>query len=272
MNRSIFAVICLLILPIVITIASMTSSAVLTTGGTVEVTFTWYDLLLIPVILAYGLYPIAYSTEKLFRPTVIKKIINEYRWIKYIMYFEIPILFISVVILIPLLYDPSSPNTDPFGSLISFSWSVLAGIIWILIIRKKGYQFYFAKAYVTKCLENNDSISRIKEINRGLDYYNNFLQVNISSKIDNINEIKTKFSSGSVEEQNNIIRLLSEAFESSDRVKPREVLRNSYNVQIAQVSQIDRIKRMFSEKGIVITLVLPIAGIAVSIYGSLPKS
>jgi hypothetical protein len=129
------------------------------------------------------------------------------------MYFEIPILLISILLIIMQLTES---ETVTAGALTALAWPILAGIIWILIVRKKDYQHYFGKAYIIETLENSDSLSRIKDINYGLDYYNKYLQ-SYGNKIANMNEIKSKFSNSSIEEQKNIIRPLAQAFDTDDK-------------------------------------------------------
>ena len=87
MNRSILPIIFLLVIPIGIYISEFFQKYINIYGFGAYPT----DLLFI-LVLAYGFSPIFYSSEKFFRGKNAKTRINEYLWVKRILYFEFPIL------------------------------------------------------------------------------------------------------------------------------------------------------------------------------------
>jgi hypothetical protein len=220
------------------------------------------DLLLI-LVLAYGFSPIFYSSEKFFRGKNAKTRINEYQWVKRILYFEIPIL---IVLLGIQVYRHALPGANTVEALtLEFAFAVIAGIIWLLLVKRIGYQYHIARAYIAKSLEEKDGIEKTRSVIKSIKYYNSYLQGRLGESITDIDEVQSKFSNFDVDKRNDTTRKISQAFESEDAIKVKQILTDVFEIKIAPTHKMQKIKNMFSERGIVVVIILPVTTIIVTL-------
>ena len=256
MNRSILPIIFLLVIPIGIYISEFFQKHINIYGFGAYPT----DLLFI-LVLAYGFSPIFYSSEKFFRGKNAKTRINEYLWVKRILYFEFPIL---IVLVAKQILERKLPLTNsPEAIAIELSFAVLAGSIWLLLVKRRGYQYHIARAYITKSLEEKDGIEKTGSAIKSIKYYSRYLQGKLGESID-IDEVQSKFSNFDVDKRNDTILKISQAFESENKEKVKEVLKDLFEIKIVPTHQTDKIKEMLSEKGIVVLIIIPVIQIIVS--------
>jgi hypothetical protein len=257
MNRSILPILFLVLIPIGITISNLISDPVITYFNII---FYGGDFAFI-LIFMYALYPILYSTEKFFREHIVKSRINEYRSVKHILYFEFPIM----IILLILIYYPRivreyiGPNLAyPIHEYIgpNLAYPVLASVIWILIVRRKEYQYYFARTYLYESIKKKDSIEKTKFFISSIKYYSRYLQTKIGLEV-NIDNVRSKFSNKNIDDQNYIIQSLSQAFKTEDKGKPKEILKEIFDIEVTPINRMGKLKNIFSENGIIVIIIFP---------------
>lgn len=257
MKRDILPILFFILIPIGITISNFISEPLI---KYFNISFYGGDFAFI-LIFIYALYPILYSTDKFFSENTSKSRINEYQKIKHILYFEFPLMIILLVIIyypriIHEYFDPNLayPVHEYFGP--NLAYPVLGSIIWILIVRRKEYQYYFARTYLYESTKKKDSIEKTKNFIDSIRYYSRYLQKKIGLEV-NIDNVRSKFSNKSVNDQNIIIQSLSQAFKTEDKGKPKEILKEIFDIEVTPINRMSKLKNIFSENGIIVIIIFP---------------
>jgi hypothetical protein len=268
MNRSILPIIFLLVIPIGI-IISHNFETPIDTNPESEQSYVFYiSNLAFILVFAYGVYPKFYSSEKFFGGKAAKTTINEYQWVKRILYFEIPVLIILTVIS-ALAIARLLTLSFSYMPLDEIAYPVIAGIIWLFLVKKRGYQYHIAHAYIIKSLEEKNSIEKTRNVIKSIKYYSSYLHSKLGESIGDIDKVQSKFSKLDIDKRNDTILKISQAFDSEDEEKVKQVLIDVFEIEITPTKQTDKLKNMFSEKGLVVYLIIPVTGLIVSIVGML---
>ncbi|HEY7227809.1 MAG TPA: hypothetical protein VH481_06760 [Nitrososphaeraceae archaeon] len=219
-------IIILVVLPVVITVLSYQTNQ--------PTIYTVFGYEIVPIdslyILSfvYAVCPIRHSSRALFKESDPKNKIDEFICVKNILYVIVPI-FISLVIYEKVfsfnyyygfLYDY---YIVPVGA--NFSYSVIAGIIWLVIhTERKEFRFYFAKACISIITDKINDIKRLNYLLMGLKSYDKYLQKNLKLQINNLPKTYSMIIFDSNIDENEVIKSISAAFISEDKLKPAKYL------------------------------------------------
>ena len=140
----------------------------------------------------------------------------------------IPIFFIQGT---PNTYaPPSDANYGIFAPLNTFTYSVIAGVLWITIQnRKKDFKFYFAKVYFHIIANDKDKSKKVAYLIKVIRAYDSYLKRSLNLQI-NTEEVYSKVICSSDIDIDKSIVEISESFENqNDKLEPIRVISKIVN-------------------------------------------
>jgi hypothetical protein len=243
------------------------------------------------MIVLYPLSSVVYSTANYFKNRNYRNLIIEYEYIKKIIYVLFPffVLYIISVLLgqprFPFPYPVDNSNeaannirliADAFLYFkIAALFAVTSALLKIiLLLAKKNFQFYFAKACFNLSSEKQyNKVDKMRYFLRGLYFYNKYLNRNLGLQISRLEDICYNIMIKS-EDDNREINSVCQAFESSDKLHPikhfsRYQKENSEPFLIKD-SPGERIQQWITILGTLVSILSGILGIIILIP-SFPK-
>jgi hypothetical protein len=204
-----------------------------------------YDVLLVfalgcdIIVIAYGLYPIIFNTEKYFKRRGYENIVVEFEFVK-------KLLFVGITILVILTIDDQFFTYSHISNylalhylpLYDFSFAVWVSSITVVTgalfrittqIGKKEFRFYLAKAYCTIVLKKEDELDKMKYLFLFLDSYNKYLQRKIKFGIKSTNKIYSDLIHIDTSKKNEIMKSMCECLDGN-RLKLAKYLSTFYKV------------------------------------------
>jgi hypothetical protein len=212
------------------------------TNATISDTYRVGIFLPIPflgICLLYGLYPLKCHANDYFRKKGDRNAINEYTFVKNILYIGIPMMvFLSSIYYIGLS-NTVSPSSFLLGNIVYFSqvslqYSITAGALWMLshMIRKE-FRYYLAKAYINGILDSDDNTKKMHLLIKAVNSYNKYLMRFLKLQIDTLRVYSTLVVDSKVPISDHIISL-SESFDDNDKFMPARRICQIMNAQNAE--------------------------------------
>jgi hypothetical protein len=271
-------IIILVTIPLVVTILSYTIDQ--------PTIYTIFGYEIVPIdslyILSfvYAFYPIRYTSRELFKETDPQNKIDEYKYVKNILYFIIPI-FIALSIYEKAVYY--GYHNDYYSDVLyryyilavgaNLSYSVIAGIIWLLIhIERKNFRFYYAKACISIISDKINDIKRSNYLLLGLKSYDKYLQKNLKLQIYDIPKTYSKIIFDSNTDENEVIRSIREAFMSEGTLKPAKYLSKISDLENPENFLIDKsLAHEVKDVAIFFATVIPVVIAIIQLFMQSPK-
>jgi hypothetical protein len=118
-----------------------------------------------------------------------------------------------------------------FGLLANFIFSVIAGIIWMILVSfRKELEYYFAKTLFQTATQEESS-NKAEYLVKGIKIYDKYLRRRLNLEINNAKKIYSKILSDPNLDKNESIRMISESFNGRDKFQPIKVLSQIANVE-----------------------------------------
>lgn len=224
----------------------------------------------------YAVYPIRYTSKELFKETDSKNTIDEYRYVKNILYIIIPIFIALVIYEKVFSYDYYYDVLYRYYIVdvgANLSYSVIAGIIWLVIhIERKDFRFYYAKASISIISCKINDIKRSNYLLMGLKSYDKYLQKNLKLQINDIPKTYSKIIFDSNMDENEVIRSISAAFMSEDTLKPAKYLSKISRVKNPEDFLIDKsFAHDVKDVAIFFATVIPVVIAIIQLFMQSPK-
>jgi hypothetical protein len=210
-------------------------------GGTVHITMSrLYFISFVTFIFSF--IPINYNTIKL---RGIDNLIFEYKYVKIILYIEIPLLVFATVIKAATFIELLSIDNNTLillinGLIVNLGISVTAGIIYIILQAVRvDLRYYFAKA----CFEAIPTVEletrKANYLIKGIKFYDKYLRRTLNLQINDVKRIYSKILSDSNIDKNETMQLIVNNFNSDDKLKPLKFLSRISNIQESEKFLID---------------------------------
>ena len=201
------------------------------------------DVIFIFISVAFGISPIFCNNIGQFKKYTKDKT-EEYRWVRKIVSIEIPILIVLTIFYYSymVLPDFTLPSDGLTIWILNYLYSlnyyitfaVIGGFLWIAFNHtNKEFNYYLAR----ECFENiakKNEVSKIECIERGLNYYNRYLEKVLKLQIDDINEVISKILADPGVDKYMAIEWICKAFENNEKLKPVSSISTILNIQEAQ--------------------------------------
>ena len=143
------------------------------------------------IVIAYGLSPLIFSTEKYSKKRSHENIVVEFEFIKKIVFTAMTILIILVIADESSLISYYLPLFDFFLAIFTSSLAVAIGAVLRIAtqVTKKEFMLYLAKGYCMIASRKEDNLDKMKCLFLSLDSYNKYLLRNVKLGVKNINKI-----------------------------------------------------------------------------------
>jgi len=107
----------------------------------------------------------------------------------------------------------------------NLGFSVTAGIIWmILVTARKELRYHFAKVLFQSATHEREGSKKAQYFVKAVKAYDKYLRGTLNLEINNTKKIHSKIIADPDSNKNESIRLISESFESNDKVEPIKTL------------------------------------------------
>jgi hypothetical protein len=110
-----------------------------------------------------------------------------------------------------------------FGLLANFVFSVIAGIIWMILVSFRKLEYNFAKTLFQTATQEESS-NKAEYLVKGIKIYDKYLRRRLNLEINNAKKIYSKILSDPNLDKNESIRMISESFNGKDKFQPIKVL------------------------------------------------
>jgi hypothetical protein len=200
------------------------------------------DLIFVSIVIAFALCPIFYNNIGQFKKYSKDKT-KEYRCVKKIILIEISILIILTILNYFYLLSPDLLHSDEFtywivGYLSNLNYfiayAVTGGLLWIAFNHtNKEFNYYLARGCFENIGEKNE-VSKIEYVERGLKYYNRYLEKVLKLQINDIDEVISKILADPGVDKYMAIEWICKAFESKEKLKPVSSISTILNIQEVQ--------------------------------------
>ncbi len=191
----------------------------------IEVNYTagfYSELVIILIILIYSLLPATLSAKKHFKIRTFEKYVIEFGFLKKSMYIGIPLL-IAIYTYVGVYSAPYNPENPDYSYTLLGGLLLIVGSTFLRIISnisQTNFRFYYARGCFHLMSKETDETNKMNYFIMALNSYNKYLKRNLKLHISNINNIYSKIISDSIVDKYELIKSISTAFESNDKLKP----------------------------------------------------
>ena len=186
---------------------------------------------LLTVMFVFAIVPAAYSSETFFRKRGEKNGVDEYLYIKKILYISLAVLIITTISLYYFYayrenISPPLPNPLFLLNLVLYYIVFMLPAVPVSILLKllleharKQFRFYYAKACFENINNTKSETGKAEYLSLGLDWYNKFVKRVTKSAID-VETIYSKMVSHSQLSNNILLDTIGDSFHNGDELKP----------------------------------------------------
>ncbi len=224
------------------------------------------------MILIYAPYRSAFSTEEYFKRRGYENTINEYRYVKKILFIAIPAFIFFTITNFMIYNNFGSVFTDYVLALVGGTYNfifivgqlffiVTAGLTKIVLqTLKKDFRLYFAKGCFDIAAKKDDDIDRMRLFIMGLNSYNLYLRRYLHLEIEDLKTIYSKVSSAPETEKCKIIDSVCAGFKSN-KLQPLSNLMTVLNISepdkfLTRQSLIQNIKEGAALAAVIIPIII----------------
>jgi|SRR5215217_7196148 hypothetical protein len=167
---------------------------------------------------------------------------------------------------------PGGPSTEALhgigiasialnGLMINLGFSVTAGIIWmILVAARKELGYYFAKSLFQTITREAEESKKAQYLIKAIKIYDKYLRRTLNLEINDVKKIYSKILSDFNINKNESIQLISESFNSYDKLQPIKCLSKILNVQDTDTFLVDEsIGKKIKDLAIFFATIIPVA-------------
>lgn len=147
------------------------------------------------------------------------------------------------------------------GLMINLVFSVTAGIIWMILVAvRKELGYHFAKLLFQTITQEPEESKKAQFIIKATKIYDKYLRRTLNLEINNVKKIYSKILSDPKLDKNESMRLISESFESNDKLEPIKCLSKIVNVKETDTFLVDEsIGKRIKDMAIFFATIIPVA-------------
>lgn len=240
--------------------------------GNIPIIMTFNILFFYVMILIYAPYRSAFPTEEYFKRRGYENTINEYRYVKKILFIAIPTFIFFTITNIMVYNNLGSVFIQYVLGLVGGAYNfifILFQLFFIVIASltkivlqtlKKNFRLYFAKGCFDIAAEKDDDVDRMRFFIMGLNSYNLYLRRYLNLEIEDLKRIYSKISAAPETEKRKIIDAVCAGFKSN-KLQPLSNLMAVLNISEAEKfltrqSLIQKIKEGAALAAVIIPIVI----------------
>ena len=211
----------------------------------IDFVFYFQIFVIIMMLIIYPIFPAIFPTREYFNRVGNCNAIFEYTILKRTVYVLIPFFVFGFIFLVmqriylqnPILeilkFIPSSYIFYFFIIIIVPSFFIVgSALIKILIlVSRRQFRYYFAKAYCSILQKSEDDVEKMRYLIGFISSYNKYLRRNLGLQINDLRKIYSKFLSDSNVDRNVIIEEFSSAVKSSNKLRLIVCLSNLLKIE-----------------------------------------
>jgi hypothetical protein len=147
------------------------------------------------------------------------------------------------------------------GLTINLTFSVTAGIIWMVLFAARKELTYFCARTLFQNITEEMEVSRKAEyLVKAIKLYDKYLRKTLNLEINNAKNIYSKFLSDPKLNENELIQKISKSFDSNNKLKPIKTLSEIMNIKETETFLVDEpIGKKIKDMAIFFATIIPVA-------------
>ena len=126
------------------------------------------------------------------------------------------------------------------GIMINLTFSVTAGIVWLVLVAvRKELAYYLAKSLFQTVTREQEESRKAEYLIKATKIYDKYLRRTLNLEINDVKKIYSKILSDPNLNKNESMRLISESFQSNDKLEPIKFLSKILNVKDTDTFLVD---------------------------------